>query len=100
LSKCLIEAGQALAVRLSVRTIRAWLVARGLSTSNAADQIDRGGATFRDGGGKLEKHFVISVPDREAIRLYHILIDKDRDEALAFLEEHAYKSLCAFLEGG
>ena len=48
----------------------------------------------------MEKHFVISVSDQEAIRLHHILIDKDRDEALAFLEEHAYKSLCGFLEGG
>lgn len=48
----------------------------------------------------MQRRFVISVPEAEAIRLYHILLDKDKDEALAFLEEHARKSLHDFLEGG
>lgn len=48
----------------------------------------------------MGRRFVISVPEEEAIRLYHILLDKDRDEALAFLEKHVRKSLDLFLEGG
>ncbi|MCL6431742.1 MAG: hypothetical protein K6V36_12935 [Anaerolineae bacterium] len=48
----------------------------------------------------MQRRFVISVTEAEAIRLYHILLDKDKDEALAFLEEHARKSLHDFLEGG
>lgn len=43
---------------------------------------------------------VLSVPEAEALRLYRILLDKDKDEALAFLEEHAKKRLADFLEGG
>ena len=48
----------------------------------------------------MQRPFVISVTEAEAIRLYHILIDRDKEDALAFLEEHARKSLREFFEGG
>lgn len=48
----------------------------------------------------MERKLVISVPEAEAIRLYHILLDRDPEAALAFLEEHARKPLHDFLEGG
>lgn len=48
----------------------------------------------------MERRFVITVSEAEALRLYHILLDRDEQEALAFLEEHARKSLHDFLEGG
>jgi len=45
-------------------------------------------------------HFVFVVPEAEAIRLCRILLDKDQEDALAFLQEHARKRLHDFLEGG
>lgn len=48
----------------------------------------------------MERRFVISVPEAEAIRLYHILLDRDEEQALAFLDKHTRKSLREFLEGG
>lgn len=48
----------------------------------------------------MERVFTLSVPEEEAIRLYRILLDRDRDEALAFLEEHARKRLHAFFDSG
>ena len=46
------------------------------------------------------KRFVFSVSEGEALRLYRLLLDEDREEALAFLREHAAKPLRDFLEGG
>lgn len=48
----------------------------------------------------MGRHFVVSVSEAEAVRLYRILLDKDQSEALAFLEEHARKRLHDFFEGG
>ena len=48
----------------------------------------------------MQRLFIISVSEAEAIRLWHILLDRDQEEALAFLEEHARKPLRSFLEGG
>lgn len=44
--------------------------------------------------------FVIGVPEAEAVRLYRIVLDRDADEALAFLEEHAKKHVHDYFEGG
>ncbi len=43
---------------------------------------------------------MLSVSEEEALRLCRILLDRDREDALAFLEEHARKPLHEFLEGG
>lgn len=43
---------------------------------------------------------MLSVSEEEAQRLYRILLDRDKEGALAFLEEHARKPLHDFLEGG
>jgi len=48
----------------------------------------------------MEKIFTLSVPEEEAIRLYRILLDRDKDEALAFLEENAKKPLHTFFDSG
>lgn len=48
----------------------------------------------------MQNLFVLTIPEEEAIRLYRIMLDRDGQEALAFLEEHAKKPLRAFLEGG
>ncbi|MGQ9674844.1 MAG: hypothetical protein ACUVX1_04185 [Chloroflexota bacterium] len=48
----------------------------------------------------MQRRFVLGVPETEAVRLYRILLDKDKDDALAFLEEHTRKPLQSFLEGG
>lgn len=48
----------------------------------------------------MQRRFVVAVSEAEAVRLYRILLDRDCDEALAFLEEHTRKPLQSFLEGG
>ncbi len=48
----------------------------------------------------MQRRFVLGLPEAEAVRLYRILLDKDKEEALAFLEEHARKPVQSFLEGG
>ena len=48
----------------------------------------------------MNRRFVVSVTEAEAVRLYRILLDRDREDALAFLEEHARKRLHDFFEGG
>jgi len=48
----------------------------------------------------VNRRFVIGVPEAEAVRLYRILLDRDREDALAFLEQHARRALHDFLEGG
>ncbi|MDA8216840.1 MAG: hypothetical protein M0Z94_04400 [Dehalococcoidales bacterium] len=48
----------------------------------------------------MDRRFVVSVTEAEAIRLYRILLDRDQEDAFAFLEEHARKRLHDFFEGG
>lgn len=48
----------------------------------------------------MKGRLVLSVSEEEALRLCRILLDRDREDALAFLEEHARKPLHEFLEGG
>ena len=48
----------------------------------------------------MKGRLVLSVSEAEALRLCQILLDRDREDALAFLEEHARKPLHEFLEGG
>lgn len=48
----------------------------------------------------MKRVFTLNVSEAEALRLYRILLDKDREDALSFLEEHARKRLHEFLEGG
>ena len=43
---------------------------------------------------------MFGVSQEEALRLSRILLDRDQEDALAFLEEHARKPLHEFLEGG
>ncbi len=47
-----------------------------------------------------QRRFVLSVSEEEALRLFRILLDRDYEDALAFLEEHARGPLRGFLEGG
>lgn len=46
------------------------------------------------------KRLVFSVSESEALRLYRILLDEEKEEALAFLREHASIPLRKFFEGG
>jgi len=43
---------------------------------------------------------VLSVSEADALWLCRIFLDRDKEDALAFLEEHARKPLHDFLEGG
>lgn len=46
------------------------------------------------------RRFVFSVSESEALRLYEVLLDEDKEEALAFLREHASIPLRKFFQGG
>lgn len=48
----------------------------------------------------MKRVFVLHVSEADALWLCRILLDRDKEEALAFLEEHARKPLHEFLEGG
>jgi hypothetical protein len=48
----------------------------------------------------MKGRVALSVPPEEALRLCQIRLDRDRDEALVFLAEHARKPLHEYLEGG
>lgn len=48
----------------------------------------------------MNRKFVVSVSEAEAVRLCRILLDRDESDALAFLQEHAQRRLHDFFEGG
>ena len=48
----------------------------------------------------MKKALVIPLTDQELQEVYRILIDRDRDAALEFLDAHARAPLHKALEGG
>jgi hypothetical protein len=48
----------------------------------------------------MKKALVIPLTDRELQEVYRILIDRDKDAALEFLNAHARAPLLKTLEGG
>lgn len=48
----------------------------------------------------MKKALVIPLSEQELQELYRILIDRDKDAALAFLDTHARAPLHKALEGG
>lgn len=48
----------------------------------------------------MKRSLSITMSDEELIDLYRILVDKDAEAALTFLNEHARKAVIAELEGG
>jgi hypothetical protein len=48
----------------------------------------------------MKKSLTISLEDEEIIELCRILLDKDRDGALAFLQTHVKGKARDLLEGG
>lgn len=48
----------------------------------------------------MKKLLGIALTDEELVELYRILLDKDADGALAFLETHAKRQVLDLLAGG
>ena len=48
----------------------------------------------------MARMLVIALSEKEALDLWHILLDQDEAQALAFLNEHARKPVKMYLEGG
>lgn len=48
----------------------------------------------------MQKSLVIVLSDRELLDLYRVIIDRDGDGALAFLDQHVRKRVHQALEGG
>ena len=48
----------------------------------------------------MKKAIALALTDKELQELYRILIDRDKDAALEFLQMHARKPLRQALEGG
>ncbi len=48
----------------------------------------------------MKGRLVLGVSEEEAVRLCQILLDRDRDDALAFLDEHARNRPHDYIEGG
>ncbi len=48
----------------------------------------------------MKKALVIPVTEKELQELYRILLDRDRDAALEFLDTHARAPLHQAMEGG
>ena len=58
-------------------------------------------AESRDGkNGTMEKSIVLSLTNEELQDLYRVLIDRDAEEALRFLDEHLRGQVHQALEGG
>ena len=51
-------------------------------------------------GYAMQKSLVIVLSDQELLDLYRVLIDRDADGALAFLDHHVRKKVHQALEGG
>ena len=50
--------------------------------------------------GTMKKPIVLSLTDKELQDLYRVLIDRDAEGALYFLDEHVRKKVHQALEGG
>jgi hypothetical protein len=48
----------------------------------------------------MQKSLVIVLGDQELLDLYRVIIDRDADGALAFLDQHVRKKVHQALEGG
>ena len=48
----------------------------------------------------MKKALVLALSDEELLELYHILVDRDGDAALEFLNAHLRKQITQALEGG
>lgn len=48
----------------------------------------------------MKKALVVSLTDEEVHELYRILLDGDREAAIAFLREHLRAPLAQAMEGG
>lgn len=48
----------------------------------------------------MKKALIIPISDRELQELYRILIDRDQDGALEFLNLHARPAMSKAMEGG
>lgn len=48
----------------------------------------------------MKKSITISLTDKELQDLYRVLIDRDAEEALRFLDRHLRKKVHQALEGG
>jgi hypothetical protein len=51
-------------------------------------------------GGMMKKGLIIPLSDKELQELYRILIDRDANAALEFLNTHARSPLRKAMEGG
>jgi len=48
----------------------------------------------------VKRALTIALTDEELQDLYRVILDRDRDGALAFLDEHLRKEILRALEGG
>jgi len=62
--------------------------------------LDSEPASAENVGDAMLKSLVIVLSDRELLDLYRVIIDRDGDGALAFLDQHVRKKLHQALEGG
>ena len=93
-------------VSLPTRPTRRWLYAQ----DSAGAAMDRYGQRWvseewdiesqDEKGSAMKKSIALLLTDEELQDLYRILIDRDAEEALCFLNQHLRKKVRQALEGG